>query len=93
MAGRGVDIKLGGELAEEIYSSVHRVLHRAGYENTYTMSLEELHDALSKLDPAEYGIYDAEIQFFFQHIEDMEKVRSLGGLHVIGSERHEGAPD
>jgi len=31
MAGRGVDIKLGGELAEEVISAVHRVLRKAGY--------------------------------------------------------------
>jgi len=31
MAGRGVDIKLGGELAEEITTDVVRVLTRAGY--------------------------------------------------------------
>ena len=31
MAGRGVDIKLGGELAEEILAAVNRVLSRAGY--------------------------------------------------------------
>ena len=27
--------------------------------------------------------------YFLQHFEDMERVRELGGLHVIGSERHE----
>ncbi len=27
--------------------------------------------------------------YFLKYLEDMEKVRSLGGLHVIGSERHE----
>lgn len=89
MAGRGVDIKLGGELAEEIFSAVHRVLHRAGYQNIYQLNLEQIRQALQKLEPAEYGIYTAEIQYFFQHLEDMEKVRALGGLHVIGSERHE----
>ncbi len=89
MAGRGVDIKLGGELAEEILSSVHRILHRAGYENSYEMTLEEIREALLKLDPIEYGIYGSEVQYFQQHLDEMEKVRSLGGLHVIGSERHE----
>ncbi|MBP1692978.1 MAG: secA, partial [Chloroflexi bacterium] len=89
MAGRGVDIKLGGELAEEILSSVHRVLRRAGYEDPYDMRMEEIRTAILKMDPSEYGIYDAEIHFFLQHMEDMEKVRAVGGLHVIGSERHE----
>ena len=30
MAGRGVDIKLGGDLAEEILSGVNRILRKAG---------------------------------------------------------------
>ena len=30
MAGRGVDIKLGGELAEEVIAAVNRVLRKAG---------------------------------------------------------------
>jgi len=89
MAGRGVDIKLGGELAEEIHAAVARVLKRAGYEEPYNMSLEERRQALERMDPAEYGIYETEVQYFLKHIEDMQRVRDLGGLHVIGSERHE----
>ena len=89
MAGRGVDIKLGGELAEEVVAAVHRVLRRAGYEDPYDMTLEERRQALLKVDPAEYGIYDAEVKLFLQYFEDMERVKQLGGLHVIGSERHE----
>ncbi len=89
MAGRGVDIKLGGELAEEIMVSVNRVLSKAGYSDPYDMSQEERYQALAKLDPADIGIYESEIQFFLKHMEEMEKVRALGGLHVLGSERHE----
>ena len=89
MAGRGVDIKLGGELAEEIMVSVNRVLSKAGYSDPYDMSQEERYQALVKLDPADIGIYESEIQFFLKHMEEMEKVRALGGLHVLGSERHE----
>jgi preprotein translocase subunit SecA len=89
MAGRGVDIKLGGELAEEIIAIVNRVLSRAGYEKAYEMTDLERKEALLRLDPSEYGIYDAEIGFFMKHLDEMEQVRSLGGLHVIGSERHE----
>ncbi|MDP2977037.1 MAG: hypothetical protein Q8N45_12605, partial [Anaerolineales bacterium] len=36
-----------------------------------------------------YGIYETEVKFFLKHFEDMERVKELGGLHVIGSERHE----
>ncbi len=89
MAGRGVDIKLGGELAEEITAAVNRVLNRAGYGNAYDMTMEERRKALEKIGSAGYGIYEAEIQFFFKHMDEMEQVKTLGGLHVIGSERHE----
>jgi preprotein translocase subunit SecA len=89
MAGRGVDIKLGGELAEEVIAAVNRVLGRAGYENPFDMTQEERREALKKVDPSNYGIYDAEVKLFFGYFEDMERVKELGGLHVIGSERHE----
>ncbi|MBN2388718.1 MAG: hypothetical protein JXB85_17000 [Anaerolineales bacterium] len=89
MAGRGVDIKLGGELAEEVLNTVNRVLHRMGHENPFAMTLEARRQALRQADPAEFGIYEDEVKFFLQHFEDMEHVRQLGGLYVIGSERHE----
>jgi len=89
MAGRGVDIKLGGELAEEIIAVVNRVLGRNGYENPFDMTHEERRIALKKIDPSSYGIYPEEVQLFLQYFDDMERVKALGGLHVIGSERHE----
>ena len=89
MAGRGVDIKLGGELAEEIIAEVNRVLGKNGYENPFDMTMEERREALKKVDPSNYGIYDAEVKQFLQYFDDMESVKKLGGLHVIGSERHE----
>jgi preprotein translocase subunit SecA len=89
MAGRGVDIKLGGELAEQVLISVNRVLRRAGFENAYEMTLDQRRDALLSLSTDDYGIYGAEIEFFLQSIRDMDAVKVLGGLHVIGSERHE----
>ncbi|MCK4517353.1 SEC-C domain-containing protein, partial [Candidatus Babeliales bacterium] len=89
MAGRGVDIKLGGEVAEEITGAISRILRRNNYEDPYDMSLEEKHQAISSLDPSDYGIYQAEVDYFLKYIQDMESVRNLGGLHVIGSERHE----
>jgi preprotein translocase subunit SecA len=89
MAGRGVDIKLGGELAEEVIAAVARVLRKAGYPDPYDMTLEERRVALQKVDPALYGIYDTEVHYFLKYFDDMELVRELGGLHIIGSERHE----
>jgi preprotein translocase subunit SecA len=53
------------------------------------MSLEDRRQALQRLTPDDYGIYEADVSQFIKYIEDMESVRSLGGLHVIGSERHE----
>jgi preprotein translocase subunit SecA len=89
MAGRGVDIKLGGELAEEEFMAVNRVLRRIGVEDPYEMPLEERRQALIKADPSAFGIYDGEVKHFLQYFDDMERVKALGGLHVIGSERHE----
>ncbi len=89
MAGRGVDIKLGGELAEEVITAVNRVLSKAGFENPFDMTQEERRAALKNVDPSNFSIYDAEVKLFLQYFEDMESVKELGGLHVIGSERHE----
>jgi preprotein translocase subunit SecA len=89
MAGRGVDIKLGGELAEQVLISVNRVLRRAGFENAYDMTLDQRREALRSLSPDDYGIYASEIGFFLKSMSEMEAVKALGGLHVIGSERHE----
>jgi preprotein translocase subunit SecA len=89
MAGRGVDIKLGGELAEEVISAVNRVLSKAGYKDPFDMTLQDRREALKKIEPANYGIYEAEVKLFLQYFDEMESVKELGGLHVIGSERHE----
>jgi preprotein translocase subunit SecA len=53
------------------------------------MTLEERRQALLKVDPSAYGLYDAEVKLFLQYFEDMARVKQLGGLHVVGSERHE----
>ena len=89
MAGRGVDIKLGGELAEEVISAVNRVLGRAGYKEPFNMTHDERREALKKTDPSNFGVYEAEVKNFLGYFDDMERVKELGGLHVIGSERHE----
>jgi preprotein translocase subunit SecA len=88
MAGRGVDIKLGGELPEDILAGVIRVLHRFA-ENPYDMSNEQRREALLALPREEYGIYTEAVDAFLEYMSNMERVRALGGLHVIGSERHE----
>jgi preprotein translocase subunit SecA len=89
MAGRGVDIKLGGELSEEVIADVIRVLESANVENPYDMTNAERRKALQGLSADQYGIYEEAVNTFLKYFTDMEKVRELGGLHVIGSERHE----
>ncbi len=53
------------------------------------MTQEERRAALKNMDPSNYGIYEAEVKLFLQYFDEMERVKELGGLHVIGSERHE----
>ncbi len=93
MAGRGVDIKLGGDLEEEILGDVNRVLDRAGVEvsgrRPFDMTNEERLQALKSLSAEDIGIYEDAVKAFRQYIREMEQVRELGGLHVVGSERHE----
>jgi preprotein translocase subunit SecA len=89
MAGRGVDIKLGGDLPEDLLAVIVRVLHSNGYADPYEMSNEERKQALLKLAPDQIGIYEESVKAFLQYLDDMVKVRQLGGLHVIGTERHE----
>ncbi|HUF38422.1 MAG TPA: hypothetical protein VMN57_07865 [Anaerolineales bacterium] len=90
MAGRGVDIKLGGELTEEILTQVNRVLRRSDeIDDPYDMTLEEKFKALKALDEADYGIYAEQVHAFLKYMDESRLVKELGGLHVIGSERHE----
>jgi preprotein translocase subunit SecA len=88
MAGRGVDIKLGGELRDDIYADVVRVLNKAGID-PYDMTLPQMRAELDRIPNEEYGIYETAAAEFIQFLDDAVKVRQLGGLHVIGSERHE----
>ena len=89
MAGRGVDIKLGGDFNERVLAGVNRVLKRAGVANAFDLRHEDRLVALDKIDPSQYGIYEADAQAFRQHMADEQQVRAIGGLHVIGSERHD----
>ncbi len=137
MAGRGVDIKLGGELDEDVVAYIKHHLKNNGIENPYGMPNAEILETLlstflkrEELPPVgeahtaerfrqirtdlleryaqpggqdEWGqlsnvLYNqfgvglkAAENFlpFWKHTEDELSVRSLGGLAVIGSERHE----
>lgn len=89
MAGRGVDIKLGGEIAEEVLAAVSRVLRRMGIPDLETLNLEERLVALERGDQTALGIYEAEAELFRRFMREEKLVREAGGLHVLGSERHE----
>ncbi len=89
MAGRGVDIKLGGELDEALLSKVNQILARNTKSDPYNMTMPERMEAVRALD-AELEEEDQQsLDRFVNYMEDMALVRQLGGLHVIGSERHE----
>ncbi len=89
MAGRGVDIKLGGEVAEEVLGAVNRVLRREGIDEPEHLTMEERLAAVERSDPESVGIYDSEMELFRKFMAEGEQVREAGGLHVVGSERHE----
>ena len=88
MAGRGVDIKLGGELDEETLAQVNRVLNQNGI-SPYGLSFSQMAEALQDLDPDRYYLYKEGVEEFLKHVADEEHVKARGGLHVLGTERHE----
>ncbi len=88
MAGRGVDIKLGGEVQEIILSDVRRFLSEKGI-NPYGLDHSSLSDRLQQFSESDYGQFQEAIYTFLHFLDNMKNVRALGGLHVIGSERHE----
>ncbi len=89
MAGRGVDIKLGGELPEACLANVNHLLGEAGFVDPYNMGLQDRLDALETIPEDAYGEFAEDAKAFLTYMGEMKRVRELGGLHVIGSERHE----
>jgi preprotein translocase subunit SecA len=88
MAGRGVDIKLGGELREETVGEVGRVLRRNGVD-PYNLTFDQIADALAKIPPESYELDKEHVERFKRYMYERVKVRELGGLRIIGTERHE----
>ncbi len=89
MAGRGVDIKLGGELKERVLKDVALVLENLG-KDPYELDMDQRFAILEKVPVDQISVVRVgSIKEFIEHARDMEKVKSLGGLHVIGSERYE----
>ena len=89
MAGRGVDIKLGGELSEGLLSQVNQVLAEKTNSDPYNMTMAERLQAVKALDAELDESQQEAVNGFLVYMDNMAKVRELGGLHVVGSERHE----
>ncbi len=88
MAGRGVDIKLGGEIDEEVITRVNRVLNRLGIDY-YELNDDEIAAILRQHTEEEFGINAPAVEEFLTWLDNMDRVKAAGGLHVVGSERHE----
>jgi preprotein translocase subunit SecA len=74
MAGRGVDIKLGGELSDEVLHKAHQVLRSRGLD-PFTATPAQVDSAVAEVVP--------------QYAKNRDWVLAAGGLHVLGTERHE----
>lgn len=86
MAGRGTDIILGGNPDFE----AKREMRRRSYEEdaiSYASSFVPLEDPDLITARKEYN--ELLTRFKAERSEEQQKVRELGGLHIIGTERHE----
>ena len=86
MAGRGTDIILGGNPDFE----AKREMKRLGYDDTaisFAASFVPLEDPDLIEARAKYNQLNA--QFKAERAEEQQKVKELGGLYIIGTERHE----
>ncbi len=86
MAGRGTDIILGGNPDFE----ARREMRRLGFEEeaiSYASSFVPLEDPV--LIEARETYHRLNEQFKTERAEEQQKVKELGGLCIIGTERHE----
>jgi preprotein translocase subunit SecA len=74
MAGRGVDIKLGGELSDEVIHKAHQTLQGRGLD-PFAATPAQMDSAIAEVVP--------------QYAKHRDQVLEAGGLHVLGTERHE----
>ncbi len=86
MAGRGVDIKLGGEIDEQILTDIVQVLKANGVDS-YGMTPKDMETEIKNLSPEQYAEKVESVKAFQEYMVNFPKVREIGGLHVIGSER------
>jgi preprotein translocase subunit SecA len=74
MAGRGVDIKLGGELTPEVIRKAHLALEARGLD-PFKATPGQMDSAIAQVLP--------------RYTKNRDHVLAAGGLHVLGTERHE----
>jgi preprotein translocase subunit SecA len=74
MAGRGVDIKLGGELQDEVIHRAHQTLEARGLD-PFRSTPAQMDSAIAEVNP--------------RYAQNRDRVLEAGGLHVLGTERHE----
>jgi len=74
MAGRGVDIKLGGDLPDEVLHRAHQALQARGL-NPFESTAAQMDSAIAEVAP--------------QYAKRRDQVLGVGGLYVLGTERHE----
>ena len=90
MAGRGTDIMLGGDVQKEINSTINKKIE----ENQLLLdklNKTENEEEKKELEKSIKTIDNEKIaeEIRLKHKEEYEKVVAVGGLFVIGSERHE----
>ncbi len=74
MAGRGVDIKLGGDLSDEVIHRAHQTVQGRGLD-PFAATSAQMDSAIAEVAP--------------QYSKRRDQVLAAGGLHVLGTERHE----
>ncbi len=86
MAGRGTDIMLGGNL-EHI---VKKELEKLGYtRDIIEMAITPINYDIEEVKKAKEDLNKIEEKYKPQIEEERQKVKEVGGLKIIGSERHE----
>jgi preprotein translocase subunit SecA len=86
MAGRGTDIMLGGNLEY----AVKQELEKKGYaQDVIEMAITPINYDVEEVKKAKADIIEIEKNLKPEFNQDKEKVIEVGGLKIIGSQRHE----